>query len=245
MLFWLKGKLELGFVGHMEKLLTASMNEAPRARIPETVGDAIRKNLCEQGMKPEKIRQVVREAQKQTDFLIVLIRNLHHYVWWECTLNPPYILLLYERFERLVEQCVHRDKLEPKAWDLWRAVLMRRLFAMWQVKNTIEGISVRYYDGHQLLFAENESELNQQIESLEKLAKHYNRLAKDVPSLTAINMGRHSSSVQKRALDQVGELIAIAKSTTLDDFGEHEAASKILKPYALAELESIRRSTSR
>jgi hypothetical protein len=160
-LLWLKGMLELGLVSYLEKSFAALPNEAPRARIGEMVGQALRKSLSQQRMKPELMASVVRDAQKQADALIVLIRQLHQCVHLECTVSAPYIVLLYETFKRLLEQFVHQDRFEPEAWDLWRAVLMKRLITMWQLREAIAVISASYYDGHPLLLAEDESKLNQ------------------------------------------------------------------------------------
>jgi len=41
-------------------------------------------------------------------------------------------------------------------------------------------------------------------------------------------------------LEEVAERVANAKSTTLEDFGEPDAARKIVEPYALASLEKLR-----
>jgi len=175
-LLWLKGMLELDCVSYLEKSFAASPSEAPRFRIAEMVGQAVSKSLSQQKMKPELTAQVVRDAQKQADVLIVLVSHLQKCVRSECTFNAPHVLLLYEKLSRMLEQFVHQGRFEPEAWDLWRAVLMKRLLTMWQLREAIVAISARYYDGHPLLFAKDESRLNQDIpsvpnEALQRLGK--------------------------------------------------------------------------
>jgi hypothetical protein len=54
-----------------------------------------------------------------------------------------------------------------------------------------------------------------------------------------------TSSMQEQVMAEVEAQLAMAKSTMLVDFGEHEAAWKIMDPYAFLELERLRASSSR
>jgi hypothetical protein len=187
-------------------------------------------------------RHAAREAEKQTDFLIVLVWSLPHDVESACILNEPYIMLLHERFMRLLEQFVHHDKFDPVMWQIWRATLIERLCSMWQLRNTIAAISERYFDNQPLLFREQVSKLGDQSQKLEEFAKHYNRLEGELPAWTAIELEGPASSMKERVLAEVAERVAIAKSKSLEDFGESEAAWKLMEPYELAMLDGLRRS---
>lgn len=240
LLLWLKEAQELGVIEHLEKSFKSPAHELPRARLTEMVGKAVRESLCKQGLKRELIVHAEQEARKQTYFLIVLVRDLQQAVDLECLLNAPYIVLLYEKLKRMLEQFTQCDSFEAVMWDMWRAVLIRRLCAMWRLRQTIMDISERYFDNHPLLFPEDTSTLEDQIHSLEESIKHYNSLEAELPVWTAIDVDALASSVREQVVEEVSERVANAKSTTLRDFGESEAAWKIVEPYALAHLEKLR-----
>lgn len=242
-LLWLKEAQQLGFLGYTEKSLSSTMHEAPRARLTEMVGKAVRESLCEQGMKRELILPAEREARKQTDFLIILIRNLHWEVHEECTLDAPYIVLLYEKFKRMLEHYTQRAaKFDPEIWEIWRAILIRRLTRMRQLSETVVAISERYFDGHPLLFPEEANTLDNNIDALEKLTKHYNSLEGGLPAWTTIDVEALASSIREQLSAQIAERVVHAKATTLEDFGELEASWKLTEPLALAELKRLRAS---
>jgi len=243
-LLWLKEAQHLGVVGYLEKSYNSRACELPRARLPEMVGNAVRESLGKQGVEAQSIEHAVREAQKQTDCLVVLIRDLHRVVTLECIVNPPYILLLHEKFRRLLEHFVHSEKFEPMSWEIWRSILIQRLSCMWRLKETIAGVSEKYFDHHPLLFPEDAETFNSQIDALEELAKHYNSFKGGFPGWTAIESGALACSLHEQVLAEVEERVARARSTTLEDFGESEAAWKLVEPYARAALEELRASRS-
>jgi hypothetical protein len=239
-LLWLKETLELGFRGFFEKILTSPSDQLPRARISQNVAKAVRETLTTQGMGPEVIARAVREAQKEADFLIVLIRGLQKDVQLTCELNAPYVVLLYEKLQRMREQIVRGSGFEPTAWGLWRGVLVRRLTEVWRLRETIKEISERYFEHHSLLFPEDERCLNEQICRLEELAEHCNTMQRSFARRARIDLKSLLSSIRKQVLFDVGESVAHAKSTTLEDFGEWEAARRVLEPYKAALVEKLR-----
>lgn len=239
-LLWLEEAQQLGIVDYAEKQFNSPMHEAPRRRLTEMVGKAARESLCKQGMKREFIDRVEREARMEIDFLIVLVKNLQHEMNLECTLNAPYIALLYEKFERLLEHFTELNRFEPESWELWRRVVTVRLIAMWRLKEVSTAISERYFDGRPLLFPEEGSRFDQHIDALDTLAKYHNRLEEELPAFTAIDSVALASSVREQVHRAVAERAARAKFTTLEDFGESEAAWKLIEPYALAALNQLR-----
>jgi hypothetical protein len=66
-------------------------------------------------------------------------------------------------------EAIYKDKCEPEDWDLWRASLEGMLISMFILRDTVAAISVKYYGGHPLLFAEDKEKLNGQIAYLEAL----------------------------------------------------------------------------
>jgi len=108
---------------------------------------------------------------------------------------------------------------------------------MWRLQQTIMAISDRYFDHHPILFHEHASELNDQIQELEQLTKLYNSLKGKLPVWTEIDITTLACSVREQATEKVAESVAIAKSRTLQDYGEGEAAWKIVLPHMLAQFE--------
>ena len=246
-LLWLKEAQQLGIVAYMEKAFKSPAHELPRARLTEMVGRAVRESLGKQGkqgMKPEFTAHAEREARIQTDFLFVLVRDLHREVRLECEMNVPYILLLHEKFARLLERFERGDRFEPMSWEMWRTVLIGRLSGMWRLRETIAAVSEKYFDRNPLLFPEDASRLNRQIDDLEELTRSYNSLRKKLPVWTAIEADALARSLHEQVLANVEEHVAGARSTTLEDFGDSEAAWKLVEPYALAALEKIRASST-
>lgn len=239
-LLWLKETRQLSEVEFLEKSIRTPRHELPRARIPLMVSEAVYESLCKRGMRPEVARHPAREAAKQTDFLIVLVWSLPIDVESACVLNAPYIVLLHEKFMRMLEQYVQCDKFEPIMWEMWRATLIERLCSVWQLRNIIDAISQKYFDHQPLLFPEQASKLDDQVQALEKFAKEYNHLEGGLPAWTAIDFEALTCSIQDRVLAEMAERVAIAKSESLEDFGEPEAASKIIEPYEVAMLERLR-----
>lgn len=191
-------------------------------------------------MTPEVIAQAVREAQKQADFLMVLRKNLLNDVVLTCELNALHLLLLNEKLGRMLEQIIQGSGFETITWDLWRGVLVQRLSEMWRLRGTVQVISERYYDHHSLLFPEIDSRFNEQVRDIQELAKHCNTCYRRFAGRTVIHSKSLLSSIRKQVLVEVGERVAIAKSTILEDFGESEAAWRVMAPYDLAMLERLR-----
>ncbi|PYX35004.1 MAG: hypothetical protein DMG81_19060 [Acidobacteria bacterium] len=191
-------------------------------------------------MSPEVIAQGVRKAEKEADFLLVLLRDLHKDVAFICELNAPYTVLLYEKFGRMREQNIRNSADERSLWAMWRTLLSTKLGDVWRLEETVTQISKRYYDGHSLLFSEDESTLRLQISWLEDLAGYYNTLQRRNQACLAIDLEALWSSVRRQAFREVGKRVAQAQATTLEDFGEFAAASKVMEPFELGLLEKLR-----
>lgn len=241
-LLWLKETRHLGLRGFVEDSLRKPRSEAPRARITEMVGNAAYESLCKRKMKPELAQQVAREARKETDFLILLVWVLPRDVEEESRLNAPYVLLLFEKFHSMLEEFVRCDRFKPKMWKMWRAVLMLRLETMCKLSQTVDRISETYFDSQPLVFPEQSSDLDRHIHYLEDLAKAYNSLHGSIPDWTPIEIDALASSIREDVLAEVDKRVVMAKSRSLNDFGESEAADKLMKPYELAMLNRLRPS---
>lgn len=244
-LLWLKETQQMGLVAYTEKQFTSPMCEAPKTRLTEMVGKAVYERQIKQGIAPTIAMNFAREARNQTDFLVLLVIELHKDVHLECTLNEPYILLLNEKFERMLEHFVLQDKSELAAWERWRRVLTERLRSLWRLRGTVGALSERYFDLNPLLFPEDASSLDEHIRALEELVNHCNRLKGELPSWSAIELDPLASSVHDQITPEVAARVANAKSTTLAASGEVEAGWKLVQPYALATLQQLRASTQK
>jgi hypothetical protein len=239
-LLWLHESHQLGLIGYIEKSFNSPIHEAPRTRLTEMVGKAVRESLCKRGTKRDLIEIAVREARKQTDFLIVLTNDLRKEVSLECELDKPYIVLLYEKFERMLERFVDHNKFDRTGWQRWRALLILRISHMWRLKETVLALSERYFDHHPLLFPEDACTLDRHVHELEKLVKYNNSLKGELPAWIFIDRDALTSAIQEQTAAEVAEHVANAWSATLSDFGEAEAAWKSVEPYAVAALNRLR-----
>jgi hypothetical protein len=244
-LLWLKEMLDFGQERYWEEVLADPRN--PRNVVAKMVGEAVRKNFIHP-MQPELVEQAVREAQKQADMLIMLILQLHDYVRSECKLHHLYGELLDERLSRILGQSVSMGRIEPKPWELWRALLRDRLIATRSLRKIVQSISAKYYEGHPLLFAADEDVLNSEIACLEDLMKEYNCLKGVLPDWKAIDLHALSSEMERSVELQVEHLVTLARAKTLSSFGEEQAARELLDStthVALRELERLRSLSSR
>lgn len=241
-LLWLKEAQQMGLLAYMEQQFNTPMHNAPRARLTEMVGKAVCEGLQKQGMEYQRIMRVAREAKKQTDFLVVLALDLQQEVHFECTLNEPYIELLYEKFRRMLEHFV-QGKFAPSVWKQWRKVLIVKLMNLWRLRDTLEAISKKYFDHHAILFSEDARDLDSQIRILEELVAHYNSFNGRLPTWTGIKVQALRSRIQKEIDRRALERAANAKKRTLEDLGESEAAWKLVQPYAIDALRRFRASS--
>ena len=242
-LLWLKESQQAGLFAYMEEQFNSPVCEAPRARLTELVGNAVRETLRKQGMKAQFISRFERAARQETDFLVVLVRDLQSEVQRECLFYEPYVVLLYEKFERMLEHFTLQNKFKHEMWEMWRAVLILRLRTLLLLRDIIGAISARYFDHQPLLFREDDGDFEARIRSLEKLVKHYNCLKDGIPAWRKIKSYPRTSEFRKQVTEGMLVRIANAKSSMLRDFGESEDAWKVVQPYALASLAKLRASS--
>jgi len=243
-LLWLKETLQLGRDDWTARALRAPLHETPRFRISVMVEKAVRDSLSKKGMKPEFIAHVVLEAQKEADFLLVLIRHVRDDVASDSPLRGFQLLLLREKLARMLEHFVEHDRFDPEGWDQWRTGLINTLTPLWQLRATIAAISARFYDHHPILFREEDNGLNEDIRIAESLAVHYNRLERGLPSWTALDLDALQSSVEAEVPAAVQRRVTFARARSLRDFGEEEAARDLEEPIVLWAIENLRSSGS-
>jgi hypothetical protein len=225
-LFWLKDTLEFGQHRRYQDMWADPRRR--RGEVVKQVGEAVHKNLGDPPLEREVLDQAVREAQKQTDTLMVLILDVHEYVRSESRLNNLRVDLALEKYLRLLERYAFRGEFDPEAWDSWRAMLIETWAAISRLRKLVDSISETYFDGHALLFPEDDEVLNSDNSDLEGIAKSYNRSQHNLPHWKAIDLDAELSLIAEYVPAQAEHFVLIAKAKTLDAFGERGAAMKLL-----------------
>src|SRR3954466_7580900 len=95
-LFWLESILNFDQRSHFHDLWLDPRGF--RDIVAKKVAEAVRENLTEPPLKREVLELAVREAQKQTDTLMVLILDLHQHVRSQSCLNHLMVDLVIERY---------------------------------------------------------------------------------------------------------------------------------------------------
>jgi hypothetical protein len=244
-LLWLKEAQKLDYLKFAEKVFEGPAWQAPRSRIPKRVAQAVRDSLRKQRAKPELIGKAVREARDQADFLTALIFRLYAEVESARPLHHAYILLLREKFYRLLLEFA-QDTVDTKHWNVWRVILLRVLEGMWRLRDVIDETSKQYFNGHPLLFESEAHRLNDDISAIEAMVKDYNSLEKELPSWTAFDLSALASSVAAQVPAAIAEQVAYARAGVLRlRYGDWSAASELEGPYALEMIERLRAENPR
>jgi len=243
-LLWLKETLPLGRDDWTVRAWRAPLHETPRFRISLMVEKAVRKSLSQKGMKEEFIAHVVLEAQKEVDFLFVLISDVRQDLALDSPLTGFQLLLLNEKLARMLEHFVEHERFDPEGWDEWRAALINTITPLWQQRAIIAAISARFYDHHPILFAEEQNGLEHDIRMAEALATQYNSLEGGLPSWTTLDLVALQSSVEAEVPAAVDRQVIFARARSLRDFGEEEAARDLEEPIVLWATEKLHSSGS-
>ena len=241
-LLWLKRILEFGQHPHDDDMW--SDPRRLRDAVAEKIGAAVRENFGDPRLKREQLEEIVREAQKQADALMVLILDMHKYVSSESRVNRVQVELVLERYLRLLERYVHHGEFEPEAWDSWRAMLIQTWTAIRRLRKLVDCISETCFDGHALLFPGDEEVLNEDSADLETMAKAYKRLEGDLPDWKAIEIDAEFSLIAEYVTAQAEQFVLLAKVKTLDAFGERGAARKLLDSCEFRILRELKRLRS-
>ena len=118
--------------------------------------------------------------------------------------------------------------------------MVERLLRMRDLKQTVDAISAKYYDGHPLLFSEDERKLNNGIAWLEELSRTYNSFENDIPTVQPLNIDAEFRSTPARVEARVAHYEVIAKAKTWIDSGYPEIARELTDPYAMRVLRQMK-----
>jgi hypothetical protein len=201
--------------------------------VEKQVVDAIRAAM--KGQDPGRIHQAVRQGQMHADFLILLVHRVNAVILNDSQTRWLKIALMYERLRNIA---LSEDQSE--AIGEWATHLRMVALDMFSLQVATELIEDKYFDRECVLLKDVLDDLQQQTSRIGKIIKAYNAIAVESrkPEL-AIDSGSFRKTVEGRASETAACIVALVQSKMLDDFGEPEAADKVIRPYFLAGLNDL------
>jgi len=197
----------------------------PRTRVEGQVADAIR--AAKKGQDAGRIHQAVRQGQMYADFLILLVSRMNSVILDGSRSHWLQIALLYEQLRNaaLIDD-------EEKTVNEWAVRLRELATELFSLRRASELIQNKYFEGEGILFEDAIEDLAQQTTIVETMMHNYDRVAIEAgrPEL-ATDSENFRKVVADSAFKQAGFIIALAKSKTLDDFGDERGADAVLKPH--------------
>jgi hypothetical protein len=227
-LLWLRqehqGRTSMEYLRYM---MQQPSSARPRTRVEGQVVDAIRATM--KGQDAGRIHQAVRQGQMYADFLIMLVSRTNSVILDNNRSRWLQIALLYEQ---LRNAALSDD--EEKTVNEWVVRLRELATELFSLREASELIRDKYFEEEGILFEDAIEDLEQQTSLVETMMHNYDRAAVEAgrPEL-ATDSAHFRKVVAESAFKQAGFIIALAKSKTLDDFGDERAADAILKPYIL------------
>jgi hypothetical protein len=199
----------------------------PRTRVETQVINAIRPAM--KGQEAGRIHQAVRQAQMYADFLILLVSRTNSVILDDSRCRWLQIALLYEQ---LRNAALSNDN--AKALNKWTGRLRELVTDVCAIQAASELIRDRFFDGECILFSDAIEDLEQQAKIVQTLMRSHDRVVIEAgqPEF-ATDSDKLQKTVNQLASQRADYIVALAKSKTLDDFDEEEAADAILKPYIL------------
>jgi hypothetical protein len=197
----------------------------PRNRVARQVVSAIQAGM--KGQDPVRIQQAARQAQMETDFLLLLvfrtnsvIQDQSHSVWLR-------ILALLT----MIFNGVLRDKSDDLVAAFREAAA--ELFAL---PLAVERIQGRYFDGECILAKDVKEGLDWPVMFLRYFIADLDQdLKEDGHPERVVDSEEFRSVVDGKASKKVLYIRALAKSEMLQSFGRAESARAALRPYILGE----------
>ena len=177
------------------------------------------------GQETNQIYQAVRQGQMYADFLIVLVSRTNSVILDDSRCRFLQIALLYEEL-RNVALAGDDEKMVIE----WAGRLRNFAKELFSLQRATEMISDSYFDGECILFKDAIEELERQTKITRGIVDSYDRVVveSNQPQL-AIASGDFEKLVAQLASKRFSQIVALARSTTLADFGETEAADAITK----------------
>jgi hypothetical protein len=200
----------------------------PRNRVARQVVGAIQAAM--KGQDPVRIQQAVRQAQMETDFLLLLVFRTNSLVLDQSRSVWPRILGLFTLLT-MISNGVLKDRSDDLEAGLREAAA--ELFAL---PVAVERIQDRYFQGECILTKDVKEDLDWPVVFLRCFIADLDQVLKeDGHPECVIDSDEFRSVVEDKASKKVLYIRALAKSDMLQCFGRAEAARAVLRPYILGE----------
>ncbi len=163
------------------------------------------------------------------DFLILLVSRTNSVILDDSRCRWLQIALLHEQ---LRSAALSDD--DAKDLSKWAARLRGFVTDVCALQAASELIRDRYFDGECILSKDAIEDLEQQAKIVQTMMHNHDRVVIEAgqPEF-ATDSDKLQKTVNELASQRADYIVALAKSKTLDDFGEEEAADAMLKPYIL------------
>ena len=123
---------------------------------------------------------------------------------------------------------------DAEALNKWAVRLRGVVTDVCAIQAASELIRDRYFDGECILAKDAIEDLEQQAKMLHTMMHNYDReVIKAGQPEFATDSDKLQKTINELASQRADFIVALAKSKTLDDFGEEEAADAMLNPYIL------------
>jgi hypothetical protein len=220
-------------------LLQNPLSSAPRPKVARLVESSVRQAM--KGHAADLIQTALRQGQMEADFLVLLVNRVNADIIDTGRERRLHLMLLHER----LRVCSLSED-EPKALFKWAAHVRRFAVEIFAVRAATQLIQDKFFDGERVLLSDVMNELHFEIKLTESLITAYDRVMCSAgrPGF-AIESGKFRKGIQKQASEKAECIVAIAKSSMLDDFGETDAAERILRSHMLKSIQqNLGQSTS-
>ncbi len=214
-------------VEYLRYMMQRPPSARPRARVETQVVDAIRAAM--KGQEAGRIHQAVRQGQMYADFLILLVSRTNSVILDDGRCRWLQIALLHEQL-RNAALSGH----DAKALHRWAVRVREVVTDVCALQAASELIRDRYFDGECILAKDVIEDVEQQAKIVQTMMHNHDHVVIEAgqPEF-ATDSDKLQKTVNELASQRADCIVSLAKSKTLDDFGEEEAADAILKPYIL------------
>ena len=164
------------------------------------------------------------------------VGNLHDYVdqfsYYSCQGDIEEHLQKRRKFMESLRLFRNQPERQDKLIREWKQAVNTCLGELYAFKQAVSCISRNYFDDHQILFPDYQTDLDEIIADYQENVQSFNdSIANGIKSCEPLDLAdiRHISS--QRVNQQFSSLVDHAKCEALDCLGEEEAATKIAEHY--------------
>jgi len=115
-------------------------------------------------------------------------------------------------------------------WAIWKDIGEKSLLELYSFQGAVTSISERYFDGHQVLFADLAKDLTAVITGAEGVVNTFNEILPQ-DNVRHIDLNALCRDASKKASGQVAFLVDMAKVEALIFMGDSDIATKVVEGY--------------